>query len=48
MTINQVTDESDRRKPVIKFLGVVDRAALTLLYVLVMAGLPMTAIGLMT
>jgi hypothetical protein len=47
MSINQVTDGSARCKPAIRFLGVVDRAALTVLYVMVMAVLPMTAIGLM-
>lgn len=47
MTINQITKGSDRRTSLTQFLGVVDRAALTLLFGLVMIGLPMTAFGLL-
>ena len=45
MTINQITNGCDRRTPLAKFLGVVDRTALAVLFGLVTFVLPMTAFG---
>jgi hypothetical protein len=47
MTINQVTNGSDSRTALTTFLGVVDRAAMALLFGLVMMGLPLAAFGLL-